>query len=275
MGFADLHIHTRRSDGTLTVPQVAARAARNGASLIAVSDHNQVESARELIKLASPALRVIPSVEFCSLFMGNDHHVLALGADLYDRRLTEAVRYSRRMLDRMSEVLVERLAEDHPGIRLCDYLAYPEGREEGGWKFLRYAVEKGLAADGREALGLYGRYDVTYADADFLPIGQVIDVIHEAGGRAVLAHPGNYGTTEECQNQVKEAFRLGADGCECYYPKHSAEMTEMLVGLCRAEKKNITAGSDCHGAFFGSSGDICETKTDESLLDLTGIRICG
>lgn len=275
MAYADLHIHSRFSDGTASVREIIARAGRSGAGLIAISDHNRLEGSRMLVHLCGNGLRAIPSVELCSLYRGGDHHVLGLGADLYNKRLIEATAYSRRMLDRMSEVLVERMAEDRLPVSLADYLAFPEGREEGGWKFLRYAVAKGLAETGEDSLGFYGKYDVSYGSAGFLPIKEVIDVIHEAGGRAVLAHPGIYGTEEECVSQARDAFRMGADGCECYYSEHSKSMTEAMLLLCRAENKLITAGSDYHGEFFGSSGDICETKTDESVLVLGDIRIYG
>lgn len=275
MAFADLHIHTRFSDGTATVREVYDRALKNGAELIAVSDHNQLEGSRMLLDLCDGRLKVIPSVELCSFFHGGDHHVLGFGVDLYNRHLAEAVRYSRRMLDRMSEVLVERMAEEDRRVSLADFLMFPEEREYGGWKFLRYAVARGLVKEPRESLAFYEKYGVTYGNAGFLPLSEVIDVIHEAGGRAVLAHPGIYGTTEECVSQVREAFCLGADGCECYYPKHSDETARAVLDLCRGENRLITAGSDYHGTFFGSSGDICVTRTDVSLLNLGDIRIYG
>jgi 3',5'-nucleoside bisphosphate phosphatase len=68
-------------------------------------------------------------------------------------------------------------------------------------------------------------------------------LIHEAGGLAVVAHPG-LARTEEALPALIEA---GIDGIECFHTKHSPSASEYYVGVAEEHKLAVTGGSDCHG----------------------------
>ena len=77
--------------------------------------------------------------------------------------------------------------------------------------------------------------------------GQAIDLIHQAGGVAVLAHPG-LNRTDEVIPKVIEA---GLDGIECFHTKHSVAKTRHYLDLAANCRMLVTGGSDCHGASKG------------------------
>ena len=77
---------------------------------------------------------------------------------------------------------------------------------------------------------------------------ECIAAIHDAGGKAVLAHPCqlgcSHGRLEEILRALKDA---GLDGIECFYPRHSPEQTAAYLRLADKYGLHITGGSDFHG----------------------------
>jgi hypothetical protein len=76
---------------------------------------------------------------------------------------------------------------------------------------------------------------------------QAINLIHEAGGVAVLAHPGLNRTDEV----IPQIIAAGLDGLECFHTKHSTSMTEHYLQIAEAQNLLVTGGSDCHGMSKG------------------------
>ena len=273
MGFADLHIHSIYSDGSLTPAQIVSEARARNVELISVCDHNEVRSTLEAAALARAAgLTCITGAEIDAIYEGVDVHILCYGADLSDPALLEAVRRARARLDGMSEELLRRMADDHPQLSLEEYAIWAHDRSRGGWKMLQYLQARGVTKDMKAGLPLYAQYGVTYAGAGFDPAEDVIRAIHGAGGRAVLAHPGVTFPTEPLRTfeaRVEGALELGLDGLECHYPRHSAGITRCCLEICARRGAMVTAGSDCHGAFNHS--EIGQTRTPAAALRLNGL----
>jgi predicted metal-dependent phosphoesterase TrpH len=74
-----------------------------------------------------------------------------------------------------------------------------------------------------------------------------VELIHDAGGLAVLAHPGLNRTDEV----IPEVIQAGLDGLECFHTKHSTYMTEHYLQIAEANRLLVTGGSDCHGMSKG------------------------
>ena len=274
MGFADLHIQSIYSDGTLTPAEIVRTARASGVGLISVCDHNEVRGTLETAALARDAgLNCITGVEIDAMFDETDIHILCYGARLDDARLLARIRHAREKLDGMSTELLLRMKPDFPALDLAEYDAWRHDTSRGGWKMLQYLQAKGVAADMKAAMPLYDRYGVTYADAGFDAAEDVIRAIHSAGGRAVLAHPGVVFSTENLRvfaARVEAAMELGLDGVECYYPRHSSGVTRCCLEICRRRGAMVTAGSDCHGAF--NHNEIGQTRTAIDALILNELQ---
>ena len=74
---------------------------------------------------------------------------------------------------------------------------------------------------------------------------EVMQTITEAGGVPVIAHPAHSGAATV--RRIPEFVGYGLRGVEVYYPHHSSEDVEMLLGLCREHGLLATGGSDFHG----------------------------
>ena len=273
MGFADLHIHSCYSDGSLRPEQIVSIARASNVELICVCDHNVTRGTLETAACAREAgVAALTGVEIDAIHRGEDIHILCYGADLGDPELCGRIRHARAALDGMSETLLERMREDYPRLNPEEYEAWPHDSTRGGWKMLQYLQARGVVRDMREAFPCYERYGVRYADAGFDPAGEVVRAIHGAGGRAVLAHPGVTlpgASLSEFAARLEDALDLGLDGAECYYPRHSPGVTRRCLEICARRNALITAGSDCHGAF--NHNEIGQTRTPVNALHLAGL----
>ncbi len=271
--YVDLHIHTHFSDGSLSPAEVVEMAAQAGVGLMAVADHEGFEGSRAAAPLCEKAgIRMISAAELESTHEGVQYHVLCYGADTDNQPLVSLAARSRGLLDRMSEALIEKIALEDDRVSVADYSSFERDLALGGWKALDYLMKRGLTGSPREGMRLYERYGVTYERAGFPSLDDLIGVIHRAGGRAVLAHPGHSLrglSDEDIHLKVAALLVHGFDGIECYYPLHSAGLTKRLTGLCDQGALMITAGSDCHGAFGVTRVGEMDISFDQ--IDLRGL----
>lgn len=270
MNFADMHIHSMYSDGSMTPEQIVKTARSRGVGLISVCDHNVIEGTVLTEKLAIEAgLKYIRGVEIDTIFEGEDIHVLCYGADFSHEGLVQSIRRARVTLDEMSAELLRRMGKDYPSLSIEDYDAFAHDYTKGGWKLLQYLVRRGVTADLHEGFGFYDRYGVTYAEAGFEAAETTVQLIHAAGGKAVLAHPGVNFPTERISTfaqKLERALEIGLDGVECHYVRHSQGVVGKCIEICDRHGKLITAGSDCHGAF--NHNQIGQTNTPIASLRL-------
>ncbi|HML49021.1 MAG TPA: PHP domain-containing protein [Clostridia bacterium] len=279
-GYVDLHVHSCASDGTMTASEIVESARAHGVDLLAISDHNTAQASRELMQNAPEGLCCIPSVEIDCLAVEAKLHVHGYGIDLDHPGLEALIARNRRELDAMSERLVAAL-----GLSLSEFQAFSYDRRKGGWAGLHFLHEKGVVADPFDAADLYNRYDgCGYDSAAFPPFEEVAAMIHAAGGKAVLAHPG-YSLRRLplplLVDFLEQLIPKGLDGLECYYPGTPAGRTEACLAVCQAHGLLITTGSDDHGAFLEDKPGIVNVgigglRIRRDALRLTGIRSsCG
>lgn len=252
-GFADLHIHSFYSDGTMSPEEIVREAKKRGVGLIAVCDHNILEGSRQAKELCErEGIAYIPAVEIDTLEGGIDYHILGYGADICDPDFSAFIRRNRGSLDEISVKLVEKMSADFQGVSLPDYGHFSYDKRLGGWKCLHYLKGKGLAETLKDALKFYEQYECPFSIVDFPSIAEAADEIHRAGGYAVLAHPGvtiPYSGVGDFAGELERLLGMGLDGAECYYPAHMEDITREALRVCRGLGLLITAGSDCHGAF--------------------------
>lgn len=250
----DLHFHTCFSDGTMTPEEAVQKAAALSFGVLAAADHNTDESwPRFSAACRELGIRPIRGMEIDCSYDGRDLHLLAYGFSPTPVLAGLAAK-SRGLLLQMSDDLIQRLAPRYPdrGLTVEECRGWPFDPAAGGWQCLQYLLAKGVTATLAEGMALYPRFGCDYSRYPFPPIGDVIEAVHGAGGRAVLAHPCNWfdaGEPEALAAHLNALTGMGLDGIECYYPANSPEMTAFCCQYCRERGMLITAGSDDHGAF--------------------------
>lgn len=248
----DLHLHTTASDGRWTPEQLVAEVEQAGIGLFAITDHDSLgalASAAEAVR--GSGLRFLPGVELSARLNGQLYHLLAYGFDGADRDLNAfAVTNEGRLLS-ASDDAVRLLAGAGYPISLDDYATFTWDRTRGGWKALNFLIDRGICCDVHSYFSELFADELAHPEADFPAPEVVIDVVRQAGGVVVLAHPGvNFYNGLDIK-RLDELVEMGLQGLECYSFHHDAETTRLFLAYCRSRDLLITGGSDCHGGFAG------------------------
>ena len=273
--FADLHIHSWHSDGTLSLKEIIEKARAQNITLISICDHNLIDAYADFNDIDHAGIRIITGVEINSVINDAEYHILAYGFDMQDENLIKLLHYNRNILNDMGKNLIKQISMNYPSISLEEFQSYERNRKNGGWESLDYLKSKGIIKDVSDYLSMFNKYSNsarkwTFAsDKDFLHPSEIIKIIHNAGGRAVLAHLGESigQNLELCGEMAFQFLDMGIDGFECYYPTHTDEITEFLVKLCHEHNLMITVGSDEHGGFNG-----CEYFIGSVKIEITKLR---
>ena len=255
----DLHIHTYYLDGTMSPKEVVEDAKRKNLGIIAITDHDVLDSYEELkVEAEKAGIIAIRGVEIDSIFEGHLVHLLAYKFE-DNEKLFKLINHAKEQLLETSIELIRRMENDYEGISLEDYNSYEYERRKGGWKGIHYLHDRKITEGLFDGVKFYGKYDCGHEKFAFPSVGEVCNTVHDANGYVVLAHPCNYYSNknkEEILEKLEILKSLGIDGVECYYPANSDLMTNTCLEFCKDNNLIITAGSDGHGDFGAVSKGI-------------------
>ena len=251
MKLIDLHVHSTASDGTLSPQEVALYAKVKGLSAIALTDHDTVSGVDECMKKGLEiGVIVIPGIECSADFYGKELHILGYYIDPTSEALHSKLkqlidsRYARNLK------MLEKLAEVGCPLTLDDLEAdSTPGTVFTRAHFANALMRKGYISDRKEAFSKYiGRGLPAYVPREKFTVKECIEMIHAAGGLAVLAHPMLYGYSRtDVTNVLRGLAAEGLDGVESVYSTHTQEDVSHLLQVCLQLKLFPTGGSDFHG----------------------------
>ena len=245
MKFADLHLHTQFSDGTFTPEELVGHAGRFGFAALALTDHDTVEGcARMAAACAAAGIEFIPGVELTAEYEHTELHILGYFLDTHNQTLlTEIARFQIVRQQRIHE-MVARLNEAKVPLVADAVFALASCKSPGRPHVARALVKAGLVANLDEAFERFLKKNrpawVPKAKVSAL---EAIELIHQAGGLAVMAHPG----LNRTDDVIPALVDAGLDGIECFHTKHSTAMVARYLEIADNHHLLVTGGSDCHG----------------------------
>jgi len=247
--FADLHLHTNFSDGTYTPEELACQAARHRLSTVGLTDHDTVEGCVRMASACAHAgLEFIPGTELTAELDGNELHLLGYFVDTRNPGLLKEMAKFQTVRQNRVREMVARLNQLNIPLQADAVFAIANCRSPGRPHVGRALVQGGFCASMDEAFERFlkknrpawvPKFKISALDA--------MQLIHQAGGLAVMAHPGLNRTDEI----IPELVEAGLDGLECFHTKHSASQAGHYVRLAKEFNLMITGGSDCHGLSKG------------------------
>jgi len=243
---ADLHVHSTASDGSLRPAELVELALDCGLSVLAIADHDSVEGLPEALTAArGTGLTIVPAVELSSVASGGeDVHVLGYFVRPDDEHLLEHLSDMRAARYRRARTMVATLNEAGYHVTLDDVLALSHGGAVGRSHVARALVAAGHAENVADAFKrLIGRGSPFYVAKDVRSPQDAIACIRDAGGLAVIAHPGISGV----DSLVRELAETGLSGVEAYHADHTADQRTRYAALAEELGLLVTGGSDYHG----------------------------
>lgn len=249
---ADLHSHSNRSDGVLTPTQLATRAVANGVQLWALTDHDRMSGIEEARAVAqSYGVRMLNGVEISSQFDDCQVHVVGLDIRLDYAPMNEGLARVRGGRMERGQRIAERLQAlgihgAFDGALACAVKPTRLSRLH----FALWLTDQGHTHSKQDAFERYlGQGKPAYVEHEWATLEQAVGWIRDAGGVAVLAHPGCYALKPEREQALFETFRdLGGMAVEVVTGSHSEEDTRKYERQALRYGLMASRGSDFHDA---------------------------
>lgn len=244
---ADLHTHTKASDGTCDPAENVRLAKEAGLAAVAITDHDTVAGVPAARKAAEElGIEVIPGIEVSSVGRGQDIHVLGYFVPYEDEAFQERLVGLRETRHERNQLLIARLQELGIPITLENVYRRKQGTDKniGRPHIAEELIELGVVASIDEAFAKYlGKEGAAYVNPPRITPQQAITLIKDAGGAAVLAHPGLY----DADDLVEELIAFGLDGIEVNHPDNDPDQRARYTAWANEHGLVITGGSDFHG----------------------------
>ena len=262
----DLHCHSDVSDGTESPAGVVRRAAAAGLDVLALTDHDSTaglpaaaEAGREL------GVDVRLGCEISCLRDGVSVHLLGYLFDPADAVLSRELELIRTDRVRRAAAMVDRLRELGLDLAYDRVLAIAgDAASVGRPHIARAMVDIGVVPDVPAAftdewIGNHGR---AYVEKRSLDPVAAVQLVRDAGGVAVCAHPGAAKRGVVREELVEEMAAAGLSGVEVDHPDHDDEDRARIAALAQRLDLVRTGSSDDHGRLTGHRLGCCTTALE-------------
>jgi hypothetical protein len=245
MKVADLHLHSQFSDGTFSPEELVLHAQKQGLACIALTDHDTVEGCdRTATACARVQMEFITGTELTAEHEDTEVHVLGYFLDTHNPALLNRLNQFQTVRQHRIHEMVAALNRLGVPLNVESVFALANCKSPGRPHVARAMVKEKLIGSLDEAFERFlkkGR--PAWVPKTKMSALESVELIHQAGGLAVMAHPGLNRTDEI----IPALVAAGLDGIECFHTKHSTVMSERYLGIAEKYGLLVTGGSDCHG----------------------------
>lgn len=276
----DLHIHSCYSSGTQTPEEAIQEAISKGIRFISFTDDDTMDAYHVLEALAQQyGIRYIKGVQVSASRENHLFRLLAYDCDPDNPRLQALFKDNRDNWDAIGLSIIKIMAEERPELSAEEYGNHKQIPHLGGFKFQNYLYAKGLDGGDDASVQWFLKYQAQMGaimqKLPFRPVEEVIDIIHDAGGYAIIAG-GYLRNPDTLTEDVEQLMAMGIDGLEGYSASHSPETAAALRDYAKAHDLLLTGGGDGHGAFANQAKyAIGIAEIEDELLNLGSIKIFG
>jgi predicted metal-dependent phosphoesterase TrpH len=249
----DLHIHSNASDGIYPSRDLVDRAIKLKVKAFAIADHDNVRGIKEALDYSiGKDIEIIPAIEFTADAQGlaKEIHIVGLFIDIENKYLKKAILSQEEERKRHINKIIKKLEKLGYNVSLEE-----AEKEAGNPIFGRPAIAKVILKkypkfkDRKQVFDeLLGKDGKAFFESNSLKIKSIIKVIHQAGGLAVLAHPGY---TEQPKKVIEVFAKFGGDGVEVDSPytvfgDKAQNLRDTLRKYAKENNLFVSGGTDFH-----------------------------
>ncbi len=248
---SDLHIHTLYSDGVFSPEKIVDTAIDVGLQVIALTDHDNVLSypvAKEYLKQTDreDKLEIIRGIEVNTLYKNYEVHILGYFMDVENSDFQSMLKSQQQARVKQTKEIISLLSKKE-GIKI-KFDDIKKQVAEGG-SIGRPHIAKAITNAGgtSNVMEAYSKYihdeSPVYVQRKTVSPQDAVEVIYDAGGIPVIAHPHDIDIAEKL---IKELMQYGLRGIEAYHRKHSPACVEYFSSMAEELGLIVTGGSDFH-----------------------------
>lgn len=247
----DLHTHSNASDGELSPTALLELAGNSGITALALTDHDTLGGLVEAGKTAKLlGIRFIPGVESEVEFEPGDFHILGLGIRQYPKGpLGSFLEKVREWRNSRNKKMVALMNADGLNVTLDELSSLAGGEVLGRMHFAAWLIAQGKAKSIPDCFEKWLGSGCPYNVTELRPkLGETVEAIHQAGGKAIIAHPLSLWISwRRFEKYVPIWKKIGIDGIEALHSGASKKEAERLTELAKKNDMLVTGGSDFHG----------------------------
>lgn len=249
METADLHIHSNKSDGLLSVDDIISWGVRKGLRALSITDHDTVDGIDSAISCARDSgIEVVPGIELSTEYNDVEVHILGYFFDYHSpeilsflRNLTDSrVERIKKIVGKLNRMGVNISFED---VRSIAGYASSMGRPH----VARAIIKSGYCNSIEEAFERYLSYGKPgYVERYKISPFQAVELISKCHGVSSIAHPGLIINIDK-PSLIKKLKEWGLSGIEVFHTKHTQEDCRYFLSMAKSLDLVPTGGTDCHG----------------------------
>lgn len=270
---ADLHCHSRVSDGSLEIRELVSLAKKSGIMTLSIVDHDTVDGLAEAEKTSKEyGVIMLSGIEISAYDYQRERKAHVLGFLMDEpQEVGEACRHMLIQRQKTSEWIVEKLSQAGYLITWDFVKKISNGStnvykqhimhalmELGYTSALKADLYKKLFAKSTEG----NPRGIAYREIEYMDVFEAVRVIKQAGGVAVLAHPIGYKNME----LIPELIDSGLDGLEAWHPSHDDRAVKQIMSEAEKYGLILTGGSDFHGMYEGKPNLLGSCYTSDEWI---------
>lgn len=247
----DLHSHTHHSDGKLSVSELLVRAEQMQVDVLAITDHDCVDGiapAMDILANNSQNLRLISGTEISTKWHGFEIHILGLEVN------HECEVFLTRLASQLAkrQIRAEKICKKLAKLGINNVLPDAQDLVTTGCisraHIAQVLLSRGVCTNFQQAFSQYlGKNKRAYVVPEWITIEEAVTWIHEAGGKAVIAHPYHYDMTSKWLRRLSHEFKAyGGDAMEVQHPNLAKSKHDLMVDIALEANLMGSAGSDFH-----------------------------
>ena len=257
----DLHIHSTASDGKYTPKQLVDMALNKKISAISITDHDTISGVNEAIEYSkNKNVKVIPGIEVTITPPKDckELHMVGLFINLEDKEIRDLPKRHRKYTEGVVKKIIKKLNDLGYQITFEELLKETSGDHLGRpfiAKILMRRYPKEFESTKEVFNKLLGKQGKAFVKAKGTSMKKAIEIIHNAGGITIIAHPWFLG--DNMEKVIKQFIKMGGDGIERDYKLREdtpLDMGERLDKLIKDNNLIVSGGTDFHEDKEGESG---------------------